>query len=416
MSTTLLSDAWIFQGENGFIKGSFSVINGRFGDILPETETEKAWREGLRSGEEVNHNGSYVLQGPEGSNHRDLYELPGLEKIDLHGLFVLPGLVDIHTHGNSGSDFSDGRPEGLRKMGKYLALHGITSFLPTSMTLPFEKLEAAFETAIAYSRNRPADGARALGIHMEGPFFSKKKKGAQNSDFLQLPDADEFFALQEACGNRIRIVDIAPELPGAETFIRKVSPHCRVSVAHTNASYEEACLAFDAGASHVTHLFNAMPPLNHREPGVISAACDKANVVAELICDGLHVHPSIVRMAFRLFPGRICLISDALRCCGMDDGVYELGGQQITLKNGQARLPDGTLAGAVSNLYEDLVNAIHFGIKKEEAILAATMNPAKEAGMEEEIGSLEPGKKADFIICDSEWNLKQVYIDGIKIR
>ena len=415
MSTTLFSNARIFHGEKGFVKGSFSVINDRFGEILPETETERRGNSGLRPNEEANLRSLHALSGSGEAGFQNPGALPEPGTVDLQGLYVLPGLVDIHTHGNSGSDFSDGSAEGLRKMGSYLASNGITSFLPTSMTLPFEKLANAYGTAAAYALNRPADGARALGIHMEGPYFSEKKKGAQNGAFLKLPDADEFFALQEACGHRIRIVDIAPELPGAELFVRRITPHCRVSLAHTDASYEEACRAFDAGASHVTHLFNAMPQLHHREPGVIGAACDQAHVSAELICDGLHIHPAVVRLAFRLFPGRICLISDALRCCGMDDGIYELGGQQVTLKNGQARLPDGNLAGAVSNLYEDMVNAIRFGIKKEEAILAATMNPAKAAGVEKEIGSLETGKKADFIICDSQWNLRQVYIDGKSI-
>ena len=187
-------------------------------------------------------------------------------------------------------------------------------------------------------------------------------------------------------------------------------------MAHTDASYEEACRAFDAGASHVTHLFNAMPPINHRSPGVIGAAFERDDVTAELICDGLHIHPSIVRMAFRLFPGRICLISDALRCCGMPDGEYELGGQQVTLQGGAARLADGTIAGAACNLFEDMVNAIRFGIPVEDAVLAATLTPAREIGMDQEIGSLEMGKRADFIVCDENWNLEQVYVDGVRVR
>ena len=412
MSTTLFSNARIFQGEKGFVKGSFSVINDRFGEILPETETERRGNSGLRPNEEANLRSLHALSGSGEAGFQNPGALPEPGTVDLQGLYVLPGLVDIHTHGNSGSDFSDGSAEGLRKMGSYLASNGITAFLPTSMTLPFERLAQAYRTAALYALNRPADGARVLGIHMEGPYFSETKKGAQNGDFLKLPDADEFITLQEACGHRIRIVDIAPELPGAEQFIRRVTPHCRVSLAHTDASYEEASRAFEAGASHAVHLFNAMPSLHHRKPGVIGAAAEREDVAAELICDGLHVHPSVMRAAFRLFPDRICIISDSLRCCGMPDGEYELGGQQVTLKNGQARLPDGNLAGAVSNLYEDMVNAIRFGIKKEEAILAATMNPAKAAGVEKEIGSLETGKKADFIICDSQWNLRQVYVDG----
>ena len=376
----IFSDACIFQGDKGFTEGGLLISEGRIREIHPAPA----------------------------KNERDA--------ISLHGKYVLPGLVDIHTHGNSGFDFSDGSAEGLHAMGKYLAFHGVTSFAPTSMTLPYERLEKAFLTAAEYTQSRCADEAGVIGIHMEGPYFSEKKKGAQNSEFLRLPDIEGFRTLQKMCGNLIRIVDVAPELPGAEAFVREISRDCRVSVAHTDASYEEALRAFDAGASHVTHLFNAMPPIHHRKPGVIGAACEKEHVAAELICDGLHVHPSIVRMAFRLFPGRICLISDALRCCGMPDGEYELGGQQIALRNGQARLADGNLAGAVSNLYDDMVNAIHFGIKKEDAIMAATIIPAREAGKEAEIGSLETGKKADFIVCDRDWNLEQVYVEGVRIR
>ena len=380
MGSILFSDAWIFQGEDGFIRGSFLVSGDRIRSIQP------------------------VSQPVEN------------RVISLHGLRVIPGLIDIHTHGNSGFDFSDGSAEGLLAMGRYLASRGITSFAPTSMTLPYEKLEKAFRTAGDYAKNRPSDGARMIGVHMEGPYFSEKKKGAQNSAYLKRPDPEGFCSLQEACGNLIRIVDIAPELEGAEEFIRRIAPSCRVSVAHTDASYEEAKAAFDAGASHLAHLFNAMPPIHHRNPGVIGAASEREDVSAELISDGLHVHPSIVRMAFRLFPGRICLISDALRCCGMPDGEYELGGQRVLLKDREARLSDGTLAGAVNNLYEDMVNAIRFGIRTEDAILSATMNPAKEVGADDEIGSLENGKKADFLVCDEHWNIREVYLDGIKIR
>lgn len=384
--------AQIFQGEKGFVKGGFWVRGDRIQEILSENDIRY----------------SRLMQAKT--------ESADCPAADLKGCFVLPGLIDIHTHGNSGCDFSDGSREGLIRMGRYLAAHGITSFAPTSMTLPYEKLEAAFLSATDYIENRPADGAKVAGIHMEGPYFSEKKKGAQNAAFLKLPDREGFLRLQAHCNGLIRIVDLAPELEGAQDFIREISPVCRVSLAHTDASYEEASRAFEAGASHVTHLFNAMPPIHHRTPGVIGAACERQDVSAELICDGLHVHPSIVRMAFCLFPGRICLISDALRCCGMPDGVYELGGQQVFLKDGQARMADGALAGAVSNLYEDMVNAIRFGIPREDAILAATRNPAAELGVDREVGSLEPGKKADFLVCTPDWQLRQVYLDGVRVR
>ncbi|MBQ8881532.1 MAG: N-acetylglucosamine-6-phosphate deacetylase [Oscillospiraceae bacterium] len=335
--------------------------------------------------------------------------------IDLEGAYVIPGLVDVHNHGNSGFDFSDGEYDGLVAMAKYLAKNGITSFAPASMTLPYEVLEKAFAAGAKLREEKPDGCARIMGVQMEGPFFSEKKKGAQNGAYLRDPDFAAFKKLYDGCGGLVRIADLAPELPGSVEFTREAAKLCTVSVAHTDATYEEAKAVFDAGATHLTHLFNAMPSIHHRKPGTIGAAAENENVQAELICDGLHVHPSSVRMAFRLFPGRIVLVSDALRCCGMPDGEYELGGQQVFLQGGIAKLTDGTIAGAATNLYSGMLNAVAFGISKEEAVLSATWNPAKALGCEDEIGSIEAGKRADFVICDENLNRKQVYLAGNQI-
>ena len=363
----------IFNGF-GFVPGGFEVVDGRFRSVLEVDDSAGG--------------------------------------VDLKGAFVIPGLIDLHNHGNSGADFSDGDLEGLKAMGRFLLKNGITGFAPASMTLPYPVLEKAFSTAKDYSDNRPAGGARLLGIQMEGPYFSEKKKGAQNADYLKLPDFEGFKALYEGCGGLVKIVDLAAELPGAVEFTQKARELCRVSIAHTDASYEQASRVFAAGASHVTHLFNAMPPIHHRKPGVIGAAAERECVVGELICDGLHVHESVVRMAFKLFPGRICLVSDALRCCGMPDGEYELGGQQVFLKDSIARLEDGTIAGSATDLYRCMLNAIDFGIPAAEAILAATLTPAIQLGWGDELGSIEEGKLADFLLCDEDLALKQVFIGG----
>ena len=370
----LFKNAYIFTEAGEFIHGSFRVADGKFTEILDT--------------------------------------VPAEEGVDLAGQYVIPGLIDVHNHGNSGADFSDGDYEGLVKMARYLAANGITSFAPASMTLPYEVLEKAFATAVRITDEQPEGCARLMGIQMEGPFFSEKKKGAQNGAYLKDPDFAAFKKLYDGCRGLVRIADVAPELPGAVEFTREAAKLCTVSIAHTDANYEEADAVLEAGATHLTHLYNAMPPIHHRKPGVIGAGSERENVIAELICDGEHVHPSSVRMAFKLFPGRICLVSDALRCCGMPNGQYELGGQEIFLNGNVAKLADGTLAGSVTNLYDCMCKAVEFGISREQAILSSTIIPARQLGREAEIGSIAPGKLADFVVCTADLEKKTVYMGG----
>ena len=371
----VFKNANIFTEDFQFVRGGFTVENGRFGKVFE---------------------GDCDCKG-----------------YDLGGAYVIPGLIDVHNHGNSNADFSDGSYEGVARMAAYLGANGVTSFAPASMTLPYDVLEKAFATAAKLHAEKPAGSSKLQGIQMEGPFFSEKKKGAQNGAYLRLPDYDAFEKLFNGCGGLVKIVDVAPELEGAEEFVAKASKLCTVSIAHTDSDYAHAKAAIDAGVTHLTHLYNAMPPIHHRKPGVIGACAENKKVRAELICDGIHVHPSSIRMAFSLFgASRIVLISDALRCCGMPDGTYELGGQAVYLKGKTCTLADGTLAGSVTNLFDCMRNVISYGIAPEKAVRAATWNPACALGLEDEIGSIAPGKCADFVICDADLNRKAVYIDG----
>ncbi|HML35910.1 MAG TPA: N-acetylglucosamine-6-phosphate deacetylase [Bacillota bacterium] len=342
--------------------------------------------------------------------------------VDLQGNLVIPGLIDVHFHGNSGEDFSASDLEGLAKIAGYLAKNGITSFAPASMTMPEGTLKAAYETAARF-RDRQLGGemrpgtARILGINMEGPFFSHEKKGAQAEAHLMMPDFAMFERLYEASGGLLRIVCIAPELPGAMDFIEKAKDRCTVSIAHTAADYETAKRAIAAGATQVTHLYNGMMPFLHRAPGVVGAAAESGQVMAELICDGAHIHESVIRATFSMFSSdRIILISDSLSCLGMPEGVYESGGQKIYMKNGAAVLEDGvTFAGSTTNLFQCMKKAISFGIRPEDAIRAATVNPARAIRAEGKAGSISVGKFADFVVCDKDFNIKGCYVGGEKV-
>jgi len=332
------------------------------------------------------------------------------EVIDAEGLYVLPGLIDVHSHGACGFDFSDGNPEGLAKILAYEAANGITSYCPTSMTLPPQTLERAFAQICDAPQGRGY--ARLAGIHMEGPFLDPVKKGAHKKEFLIPPDIGLFREWNAQSKGLIRLVTLAPNLPGSMEFIRQFSNEVHISLGHTATDYRTAREAFAAGADHVTHLFNAMSPFGHREPGLIGAAAENEQCMAELICDGVHIHESMVRAAFRLFPGRIVLISDSIRAAGLSDGIYELGGQQVNVQGKHATLADGTIAGSVSNLFDCMRTAISFGIPAEEAVAAATANPAKSIGIYDIAGSLTPGKRADLLLVDKNWRLIKVFQAG----
>lgn len=325
-------------------------------------------------------------------------------------LLCLPGFIDIHTHGGAGADCCGKTPEALQTLSSYYASHGVTSWCPTTMTLPHDELRDVFRAVEAVRGSE--NGAYIQGINMEGPYVSREKCGAQNPAFLRPADPDEVRALHAI--SPIRLVDAAPEVEGALALPKALGGEIVCSVAHTNAAYAETKAAFDAGFSHVTHLFNAMSPFTHRAPGAVGAVLENDRVTAELICDGFHLDPVTVRLAFRLLGANRCVaVSDSLSCAGCPDGDgYALGRQKVVVKDGKAFLENGTIAGSTTNLFQGFCNLLRFGVPFADALAACTINPARVIGADRDSGSIEEGKLADLIFVDDSMNLKHVMVKG----
>jgi len=364
----------------------------------------------IKNGKVFQEDGSYKVADLYVENGRIVAsadEVTDKTELDASGLKVLPGLVDIHSHGAVRHDFSDADIDGLRTILQYEKSHGITSYCPTSMTLPKEELLKIFQTAKDVEQDETC--ARIVGINMEGPFLDPAKKGAHVEGYIRKPDIEFFRACNEAAGGMIKLVTLAPNMEGSEEFIRELHNEVVISIGHTAADYGCAAEAMKEGALHVTHLYNAMNPMGHREPGVIGAAADNQDCMVELIGDGIHIHPVTVRNTFRLFgDSRVALISDSMMATGMENGLYELGGQEVTMKDRKATLADGTIAGSATCLFDCMKCVISMGVPEREAILAATANPARSIGIYNEVGSLTPGKRADIVLTDEELNIVKV--------
>ena len=339
--------------------------------------------------------------------------------LDASGCYVIPGLVDVHFHGCVGEDFSDATPDGLQAIADYELSQGVTYICPAGMTLPEDQLTRICQNTAAHRANNTG-GAEVVGAHLEGPFLSMAKKGAQNGDFIHKPDSAMLLRLQEAAQGCVKLVTVAPEEPDGLEFVRVAAEAgITVSLGHTTAGYDTAKAAYAAGASHATHLYNGMPPLHHRDPGVIGAAFDTPDARVELICDGIHIHESVVRLTFRLFGAeRMVLISDSLRATGMPDGRYPFGGQEIEVHGNRATIADHpeTLAGSVTSLMGCLRKAVEFGIPLADAVRASSYNPAQAIGIDHRAGSLDTGKEASIVLLDQkDLSIRAILFKGARV-
>lgn len=400
----IIKNARVFTEDNCFVYGDVSVEAGRFKEVP-------------RTADNCKDDGNKCTWGKatEEGSVKNTYKGNSDGKIlDASGLIMIPGLVDIHFHGCRGADMCDGTVEALDVITSYEASVGVTSVCPATMTIPRDELLCVMKNAGDYTYH---GGAHLVGINMEGPFISPAKKGAQAAENIMHCDYEYFRQLQDAANGLIKLVDIAPEEPGAFEFIDKAKDETIISIAHTAADYDTAKEAIEHGASHATHLYNAMPSLHHRNPGVIGAVRDSQKCHVELICDGVHIHPSVIRATFAMFGAeRMILISDSMRATGLEDGEYTLGGQPVTVRGNLATLHDGTIAGSATNLMDCMRFAVNeAGISLEEAIMCATANPAKEINIFDEAGSISIGKKADFVLLNNALDIVSVYIDGKEI-
>ena len=339
------------------------------------------------------------------------------EILDGKGMYAIPGLIDLHFHGCKGDDFCDGSRDAIARIAEYEASVGVTAIAPATMTLPVEELEQILRVAAEYKKGpHSKKEADFVGINMEGPFISPAKKGAQDERNIIPCDVKVCERFLKASEGLVKFMGIAPEeSENAVAFIEEVKDKVNVSLAHTNADYDTAMAAFNAGADHAVHLYNAMPAFTHRAPGVIGAVYDSKHVMAEIICDGVHIHPAAVRATFEMMgEDRMILISDSMRAAGMPDGSYTLGGLDVNVVGNRATLAsDGAIAGSVTNLMDCMKTAVKtMNIPLETAVACATINPAKSLGIDAEYGSIRAGKKAHIVLMDQELNVQQVIKDG----
>lgn len=377
----LIKNGRVFTRDFCFLERDIVISDGRIQHLFTKGEIPYAMKQNIISSDDIK------------------------ECFDAGGKWILPGLIDIHVHGAMGADTNDGTPEAFSTIARYQLQSGITTFVPTTMTLPADRIRRVVQTVGQYVKTQKRDESRMAGVHLEGPFIASSRAGAQNPAYVIPPDSHVLGELLKQNPGVIKKITMAPELPGAMAMIHAFQDQVGISIGHTEADYETAKTAFSQGARFLTHMFNAMPGIHHRMPGPILAAMETPYAMAELISDGIHVHPAMIRLAFEIMgPERIILVSDGCRATGMPDGIYELGGQCIKKQNHAAYLIDGTLAAATTTLYDGMIHAIRFGIRPEDAIRAASYNPAKALGIVEQEGSIEVGKAAKLLLVDPERN------------
>lgn len=393
----LITNARIFRDEGFFEPGEIEIDGGRFGKI--------------KYGAAACANAGVNVDANVGVNAGANDHI-----VDAGGRYAIPGLIDIHLHGCAGYNFYDADPDSLMKMLRYQAANGVTAVCPATLTLPEEALARACESAAAFiGREKGADFAALLGVHLEGPFLSPKKAGAQNPAYAIPPDMEMFKRLAGISDGLVKIVAVSPELEGALDFIAAASKETVVAIAHTNAGYEAVAEAFKRGASHAVHLYNAMSPLTHREPGAVGAIFDTPGITAEIICDGVHLHPAAVRIALKaLGPARPVFVSDSMAATGLGDGFYDLGGLPIKVEGKAARLVNGgNIASSVSNLMDCVRAAVKsVGVPLADAVRCASANPARVMGAGGERGRIAEGLIADLALLDDDLNVCKVFVRG----
>lgn len=381
----LIANGLIYTENGNFKKGNIEITDGLISDIVLETNANKC----------------------------DSIQASCSDVYDASDCFVIPGLIDLHFHGAMGCDLCDCSIDSLKTIAKYELSEGITTICPATMSLPLSKISDIIQTVVSYKNSPSANGANLAGINMEGPFINSDKRGAQNADHIISPSIEAFRELLTSSQGLIKLVDIAPEVSGATEFIKEFHDKVRISFAHSCADYETAYQAFASGICEVTHLGNAMNQISSRLPGPVIAALENENTMVELIADGVHLHPAMLRLYFRLFGSdRIILISDSMEACGLKDGQYKLGDQDVTVKGKLATLsvPDNTvIAGSVSNLMDCVRTAVKVaGIPFEQAIKCASANPAKVLNIYDTTGSLSVGKRADIVILNKNLSVRKV--------